>query len=586
MEYSSTKKFPVNPEDYNLYEEVGQGVSAIVYRALCIPFNEIVAIKILDLEKCNSDLEVIRRESQTMSLLDHPNLLKAHCSFTAGTSLWIVTPYMACGSCVHIMKSIRPNGFEQPIIATLLLGVLKALVYLHSHGLIHRDVKAGNILIDSKGSVKLADFGVSASLFDNGDRRHARNTFVGTPCWMAPEVMQQLHGYDFKADIWSFGITAIELAHGHPPLSNYPPMKVLLMTLQNGPPGLDYERDRNFSSSFREMVNACLIKDPKRRPTAEKLLKHRFFKQARSREYVVQTILDGLPPLGDRFKMLKEKEAGLLAQKKTMVEENEQLQQQEYKQAISAWNFDLNDIRKKAALLEDDDVISGTENQDCISKHKGVLDNLAVTEEMKLVECSNHSIYENFGKSTKNEHNNLWNLDGLPASSPSQSFQAPEGHLSHHIQKDNRENVSDEVGFPCNRQFVGKPDSSPKDVDPNRFVSMHSKQSVNTPSVMTASVLPSLQYLLQQNAIQREQIMRSIRYLQQITVKGSCTEFVEPVSNNEHIQMFVASGRERVLESHVMFLEQHNERLVNELQMQKMERVKLEKQIKTLIDKK
>lgn len=88
-----------------------------------------------------SEQEVIRRESQTMSLLDHPNLLKAHCSFTTGTSLWIVTPYMACGSCVHIMKSVRPNGFEQPIIATLLLGVLKALSYLHSHGLIHRDVK-------------------------------------------------------------------------------------------------------------------------------------------------------------------------------------------------------------------------------------------------------------------------------------------------------------------------------------------------------------------------------------------------------------------------------------------------------------
>lgn len=267
MEQLSEKKFPVNAKDYKLYEEVGDGVSATVYRALCIPLNEIVAIKVLDLEKCNNDLDGIRREVQTMILIDHANVLRAHCSFTAGHSLWVVMPFMAGGSCLHIMKSSYPDGFEEPVIATLLREVLKALVYLHYHGHIHRDVKAGNILIDSDGAVKLADFGVAACMFDTGDRQRSRNTFVGTPCWMAPEVMQQLHGYDFKADIWSFGITALELAHGHAPFSKYPPMKVLLMTLQNAPPGLDYERDKRFSKSFKEMVAACLVKDPKKRPS-------------------------------------------------------------------------------------------------------------------------------------------------------------------------------------------------------------------------------------------------------------------------------------------------------------------------------
>ncbi|KAL6187068.1 hypothetical protein ACLB2K_043183 [Fragaria x ananassa] len=370
MEFSLPKKnFPLNHKDYTLYEEVGQGVSAIVYRALCIPLDEIVAIKVIDLEKCNNDMDMIRREVQTMILLDHPNLLKAHCSFMATRSLWIVMPYMAAGSCLHIMKSAHPDGFEEHTIVTLLHGVLKALAYLHSHGHIHRDVKAGNILVSSKGAVKLADFGVSTSLFDSGNRLHSRKTFVGTPCWMAPEVMQQLHGYDFKADIWSFGITALELAHGHAPFSKYPPMKVLLMTLQNAPPGLDYERDKRFSKSFKKIVAACLVKDQKKRPTAEKLLKHRFFKNARSKEFIVRTILDGLRPLGDRFRMLKQKEAELFGQNG-----EELLSQQEYIRGISAWNFDVEDLKRQAVLVQDDDGITIAENQEWICKQKGGFD--------------------------------------------------------------------------------------------------------------------------------------------------------------------------------------------------------------------
>jgi len=310
MDQETEKKYPALSSDYKLYEEVGQGVSANVYRALCIPFNEIVAVKVLDLEKCNSNLDGVRREAQIMSLIDHPNVLKACCSFIVDHTLWVVMPYMSGGSCLHIMKSAYPDGFEEQIIATFLREVLKALEYLHNHGHIHRDVKAGNILVDASGAVKLADFGVSACMFDSGDRQRSRNTFVGTPCWMAPEVMEQLHGYDFKADIWSFGITALELAHGHAPFSKYPPMKVLLMTLQNAPPGLDYERDKKFSKSFKEMVAMCLVKDPTKRPTSAKLLKHHFFKHARSNEYVARTVLDGLPPLGERFKILNTKRNG------------------------------------------------------------------------------------------------------------------------------------------------------------------------------------------------------------------------------------------------------------------------------------
>lgn len=350
--------YPVGESDYKLLEEVGRGVSAIVYRAKCIPFSDYVAIKTLDLERCNSNLDDIRREAQTMSLINHPNVVKAYCSFVVDRSLWVVMPYMAGGSCLHIMKSAYPDGFEEPIIASFLKETLKALEYLHHQGHIHRDVKAGNILVDGTGAVKLGDFGVSACMFDTGDRQRARNTFVGTPCWMAPEVMEQVHGYDFKADIWSFGITALELAHGHAPFSKYPPMKVLLMTLQNAPPGLDYERDKRFSKSFKEMIAMCLVKDPSKRPSAEKLLKHSFFKHARPAEFVARTILGPLPPLWDRVNDLKVKDAARLAQKKMPYGEQEERSQNEYKRGVSAWNFDLEDLKAQAAL-DDAESFSG-----------------------------------------------------------------------------------------------------------------------------------------------------------------------------------------------------------------------------------
>ncbi|KAA8526095.1 hypothetical protein F0562_007805 [Nyssa sinensis] len=297
----------------------------------------------------------IRKEAQTMSLIDHPNVIRAYCSFVVDRNLWVVMPFMAEGSCLHLMKMAYSDGFEESAIGSILKETLKALEYLHQHGHIHRDVKAGNILLDSNGVVKLADFGVSACMFDKGDRQRSRNTFVGTPCWMAPEVLQPGSGYDFKADIWSFGITALELAHGHAPFSKYPPMKVLLMTIQNAPPGLDYDRDKKFSKSFKEMVAICLVKDQTKRPTAEKLLKHSFFKHAKPLELSVKKLFADLPPLWDRVKALQLKDAAQLALKKMPLAEQEAISQSEYQRGVSAWNFDIEDLKAQASMVQDDD---------------------------------------------------------------------------------------------------------------------------------------------------------------------------------------------------------------------------------------
>ncbi|KAK4423119.1 Serine/threonine-protein kinase fray2 [Sesamum alatum] len=351
------RNYSANPNDYKLLEEVGYGASATVYRAIYLPANEVVAVKSLDLDRCNSNLDDIRREAQTMSLINHPNVIKAFCSFVVDRNLWVVMPFMAEGSCLHLMKIAYPEGFEESAIGSILKETLKALEYLHKHGHIHRDVKAGNILMDSDGDVKLADFGVSACMFDRGDRQRSRNTFVGTPCWMAPEVLQPGTGYDFKADIWSFGITALELAHGHAPFSKYPPMKVLLMTIQNAPPGLDYDRDKRFSKSFKEMVAMCLVKDQTKRPTAEKLLKHSFFKNAKPPELSVKKLFADLPPLWKRVKDLQLKDAAQLALKRMPSAEQEAISQSEYQRGVSAWNFDVEDLKLQASLLHDEDEI-------------------------------------------------------------------------------------------------------------------------------------------------------------------------------------------------------------------------------------
>lgn len=155
--------------------------------------------------------------------------------------------------------------------------------------------------MDDDGTVQLADFGVSSSLMEGGDRKTARRTFVGTPCWMAPEVLAPENGYDYKADIWSFGITAMELATGHAPYAKFPPLKVLMLTLSRDPPTLNRGTCKHkYSKCFKEMIDSCLQKDPTLRPSAEKLLQHSFFKQSKKSEYLVRNLLQDLPPVSTR----------------------------------------------------------------------------------------------------------------------------------------------------------------------------------------------------------------------------------------------------------------------------------------------
>eukprot|EP01084_Bolivina_argentea_P179730 310547_1 len=282
-----------DPEDiFDIIQPLGEGAYGMVYKALDKRDGELVAIKIMPLEVEAGSME---KEIQLLRSCKSPYIVNFCGAYIKDDNIWLAMEYCGAGAVLDLMRVTGKNLTEKQI-QIVMRESLKGLEYLHSKKLVHRDIKAGNVLLNHKGACKLADFGVAKDT--NNPNDYAKTT-IGTPYWMAPEVFGK-GKYNTKADIWSLGITAIEMATGKPPHADKAPLQVIFLIPKRDAPNLPEDED-HWSDDFRDFISSCLIKDPLKRPTAKELQQHTWIKNAGNisilQSWVYQTM-----PLLDKWR--------------------------------------------------------------------------------------------------------------------------------------------------------------------------------------------------------------------------------------------------------------------------------------------
>lgn len=261
-------------ESYKRTEVIGQGKFGVVYKGYNVKTKKVVAIKVLELDTQYDEVVDVQQEIQFLAdLKNAPNVTHYYGSFLSDTKLWIIMDYCAGGSVRTLLKA---GVFEEKYIAVIVRETLLALLAVHKLGVIHRDLKAANILITNEGNVQVCDFGVAAQLSANSLKR---TTMAGTPFWMAPEVIREGDQYNVKADIWSLGITIYEIATGNPPYSDKTSNWAMTMIAKLTPPRLE---GREYPQALKECIALCLDENPDERPSADELTKCKLVKLYKS----------------------------------------------------------------------------------------------------------------------------------------------------------------------------------------------------------------------------------------------------------------------------------------------------------------
>lgn len=256
-------------EKYQLDQCIGKGNFGDVYKAHERASSEVFAIKILNLDESSDDIKTVLQEIEFLSKLKSPYITRYYETLIHDMTLWIVMEHCGGGSCMDLLRYHKRLSEEMTLY--IIRDTCRGLKYLHDERKVHRDIKLANILLTQNGGIKLADFGVSGEITLTQAKKH---TFVGTPYWMAPEVITTSSvGYNQKADIWSLGITTIELVTGKPPLSQIDPMDALFEIPKNEPPCLEGEE---YSDNIKDFIKYCLKLNHRQRPNAATLLHHSF----------------------------------------------------------------------------------------------------------------------------------------------------------------------------------------------------------------------------------------------------------------------------------------------------------------------